>query len=176
MQKIYRAITSCFTCYLVRLLVAYPSDICLCLEAHGSSIYHLGIRKSVNLSNLCRANEKRDYRIYEGLGMFLIGIVRPMYSNTKVAEITIDNVLYALDSTTISTSIVLATWALGKYSKGAVKMHTLLNLRGSILANIHITDAKWHDSNELDEIVPEPFAFYMMDKGKAFACQCIMFR
>ena len=92
-----------------------------------------------------------------------------MYSNTKVAEITIDNVLYALDSTTISTSIVLAAWALGKYSKGAVKMHTLQNLRGIILANIHITDAKWHDSNELDEMVLEPFAFYMMEKGKAFA-------
>ena len=92
-----------------------------------------------------------------------------MYSNTKVAEITIDNVLYALDSTTISTSIVLAAWALGKYSKGAVKMHTLQNLRGIILANIYITDAKWHDSNELDEIVLEPFAFYMMEKGKAFA-------
>ena len=92
-----------------------------------------------------------------------------MYSNTKVAEITIDNVLYAFDSTTISTSIVLAAWALGKYSKGAVKMNTLQNLRGIILANIHITDAKWHDSNELDEIVLEPFAFYMMEKGKAFA-------
>ena len=65
-------------------------DICLCLEAHGSSIYHLGIRKSVNQTYLCRANEKRDYRIYEGLGMYLIGIVRPMYSNIKVAEITID--------------------------------------------------------------------------------------
>lgn len=88
-----------------------------------------------------------------------------MYSNTKVTEITIDNVLYALDSTTISTSIVLAAWALGKYSKGAVKMHTLLDLRGSIPANIHITDGKWHDSNELDEIVPEAFAFYMMDKA-----------
>jgi hypothetical protein len=59
-------------------------DICLCLEAHDNCIYHLGIRKSVNQSNLCRANEKRDYRIYEGLGMYLISIVRPMYSNTKV--------------------------------------------------------------------------------------------
>ena len=140
-------------------------DICLCLEAHGSSIYHLGIRKSVNQSNLCRANEKRDYRIYEELGMYLISIGRPMYSDSKVAEITVDNVLYALDSTTISTSIVLAAWALGKYSKGAVKMHTLLDLRGSIPANIHITDGKWHDSNELDEIEPEALAFYMMDKA-----------
>ena len=140
-------------------------DICLCLEAHNSSIYHLGIRKSVNQSNLCRANEKGDYRIYEELGMYLINIVRPMYSNTKVSEITIENVLYALDSTTISTSIVLAAWALGKYSKGAVKMHTLLDLRGSIPANIHITDGKWHDSNELDDIEPEELAFYIMDKA-----------
>ena len=137
----------------------------MCLEAHSGILYHLGIRKHVTHSSLSRANENRDYRIFEELGMYLIGIVRPMYSNTKVAEITIDNVLYALDSTTISTSIVLAAWALGKYSKGAVKMHTLLDLRGSIPANIHITDGKWHDSNELDNIVPEPLAFYMMDKA-----------
>ena len=140
-------------------------DICMCLEAHSGILYHLGIRKHVTHSSLSRANENRDYRIYEELGMYLIGIVRPMYSNTMVSEITIDNVLYALDSTTISTSIVLAAWALGKYSKGAVKMHTLLDLRGSIPANIHITDGKWHDSNELDNIVPEPLAFYMMDKA-----------
>lgn len=140
-------------------------DICLCLEAHGAGIYHLGIRKSVNQSNLCRANEKRDYRIYEELGMYLISVVRPLYSKTKLSEITIDNALYALDSTTISTSIVLATWALGKYSKGAVKMHTLLDLRGSIPVSIHITDGKYHDSRELKELDPEPFAFYIMDKA-----------
>ena len=161
------------TCYnqLLQLLFGQITgcdslrDICMCLEAHNGILYHLGIRKYVTHSSLSRANENRDYHIYEELGMYLIGIVRPMYSNTKVAEITIDNVLYALDSTTISTSIVLAAWALGKYSKGAVKMHTLLDLRGSIPANIHITDGKWHDSNELDEIVPEPLAFYMMDKA-----------
>lgn len=140
-------------------------DICLCLEAHSGILYHLGIRKSVTHSSLSRANESRDYRIYEELGMYLIDLVRPMYSNTQVSDITIDNVLYALDSTTISTSIVLAAWALGKYSKGAVKMHTLLDLRGSIPTNIHITDGKWHDSNELDNIEPEPLAFYMMDKA-----------
>lgn len=126
----------------------------MCLEAHHRILYHLGIRKYVTHSSLSSANENRDYRIYEEFGMYLIGIVLPMYSNTKVAEITIDNALYALDSTTISASIVLAAWALGKYSKGAVKMHTLLDLCGSISANIHITDGKWHDSNELDEIVP----------------------
>lgn len=140
-------------------------DICLCLEAHKDILYHLGFRKTVNPSSLSRANENRDYRIYEGLGTYLISEVRPMYSKTSISEITIDNVLYALDSTTISTSIKLAAWALGKYSKGAVKMHTLLDLRGSIPANIHITDGRWHDSNELDCITPEPGAFYVMDKA-----------
>ena len=140
-------------------------DICLCLEAHSQILYHLGFRNTVKQSSLSRANENRDYRIYEGLGTYLIGAVRPLYSKTAVSEITVDNVLYALDSTTISTSIKLATWALGKYSRGAVKMHTLLDLRGSIPANIHITHGRWHDSNELDIIEPEPYAFYMMDKA-----------
>lgn len=140
-------------------------DICLCLEAHSKILYHLGFRRAVNHTSLSRANENRDYHIFEGLGMYLIGLVRPMYSDTKIPETTIDNIIYALDSTTISTSIKLATWALGKYSKGAVKIHTLLDLRGSIPANIHITDGKWHDSNELDELTPEPYAFYVMDKA-----------
>ena len=132
-------------------------DICLCLEAHKPILYHLGFRNTVTQPSLSRANENRDYRIYEGLGTYLISIVRPLYSKTAIPEITVDNVLYALDSTTISTSIKLATWALGKYSKGGVKMHTLLDLRGSIPANIHITHGRWHDSNELDIIEPEPF-------------------
>ena len=140
-------------------------DICLCLKAHEDCLYHLGFRKTVEHSSLSRANEKRDYRIYEEFGMYLIGVVRPLYADTTVSEITIDNVLYALDSTTISTSIKLAAWALGKYSKGAVKMHTLLALRGSIPANIHITDGRWHDSNELDLLTPEASAFYMMDRA-----------
>ncbi len=140
-------------------------EICLCFAAHKNVLYHFGLRKSVTHTSLSRANENRDYRIYEGLGMYLIESVRPLYSRTKLSDITVDNALYALDSTTISTSIKLASWAFGKYSKGAVKMHTLLDLRGCIPANIHITDGKWHDSNELDELVPEPLAFYVMDKA-----------
>ena len=140
-------------------------DICLCLEAHKSILYHLGFRNTVNQSSLSRANENRDYRIYEELGIYLISIVRPLFSKTVIPEITVDNVLYALDSTTISTSIKLASWAWGKYSRGAVKMHTLLDLRGSIPANIHVTHGKWHDSNELDVLEPEPYAFYMIDRA-----------
>ena len=104
-------------------------DICLCLEAHSRMLYHLGFRKSVSHTSLSRANENRDYRIFEGLGCLLMEQVRDLYSNAKLSDITIDNVIYALDSTTISTSIKLAAWALGKYGKGAVKMHTLLDQR-----------------------------------------------
>lgn len=92
-------------------------DICLCLEAHSKILYHLGFRKTVNHTSLSRANESRDYRIFEGLGIYLIGLVRPMYSKVKLSEITIDNVIYALDSTTISTNIRHAAWTLCKYSK-----------------------------------------------------------
>ena len=108
-------------------------EICLCLLAHSDILYHLGIRKTVRISSLARANEKRDYHIFEELGLNLIQSVRPLYAKTAITDVCVDNVLYALDSTTISTSIKLAAWALGKYSKGAVKMHALLDLRGSIL-------------------------------------------
>lgn len=140
-------------------------DICLCLEAHKENLYHLGFRNTVRISSLSRANENRDYRIYEELGHYLIGIVRPLYTNTKIDDISVDNVMYALDSTTISTSIKLATWALGKYSRGAVKMHTLLNLRGSIPTNIHITDGKWHDDNMWQHIAIECGAIYTADRA-----------
>ena len=118
-------------------------EIILCLTAHSDVIYHLGIRQTVQVSSLARANEARDYRIFEELGQHLIRSVRPLYEKEDIQDISLDNVIYALDSTTISTSIKLATWALGKYSKGAVKMHTLLDLRGPIPAQIHITDGKF---------------------------------
>jgi len=140
-------------------------EISLCLSAHSDIIYHLGIRKTVQVSSLARANERRDNRIYEEFGQYLIQTVRPLYAKEKVQDLSVDNVLYALDSTTISTSIKLATWALGKYSKGAVKMHTLLDLRGNILAQIHISDGKWHDSNMLELIDYELCAIYTADKA-----------
>ena len=95
----------------------------------------------------------------------MIQSVRPLYAKTAITDVCADNVLYALDSTTISTSIKLAAWALGKYSKGAVKMHALLDLRGSIPAQIHISDGKWHDSNMLELITYEPGAIYTADKA-----------
>ncbi len=140
-------------------------DICLCLKAHNNKLYHLGIRNYVNHTTLSRANEKRDWQIFADFGYYLIELVRPLYKNSAVPNLSIENELFALDSTTISCSINLLIWAEGKYSRGAVKIHTLLDLRGSIPNFILITDGKCHDSNILDEITPEPEAIYIMDKA-----------
>ena len=140
-------------------------DICVCLKAHKKKLYHLGIKQNVNQSTLSRANEKRDWRIFADFGEYLIKTVRPLYANEPVHNVDIDNDIFALDSTTISLSLTLFSWAKGKYSRGAVKVHTLLDLRGSIPTFILITDGKYHDSNVLDNIVPDPEAIYLMDKA-----------
>ena len=141
-------------------------DICLCLGAHKTWLYHLGFGQSVNESSLSRAGENRDYRIFEEFGYILIGIARPLYVKAPIPDVFLPGwEVFALDSTTISCSILLMAWAFGKYEKGAVKMHTMLDLRGSIPAFIHITHGKWHDSNVLDIIDIIPLAIYVMDKA-----------
>lgn len=140
-------------------------DICTCLKAHRQKLYHLGIKQNVNQSTLSRANERRDWRIFAEFGEHLIQKVRPLYSDNLIPNVDIDNEVFALDSTTISLSIKLFSWAHGKYSRGAVKIHTLLDLRGSIPTFIHITDGKYHDSNVLDIMPPAPDAIYLMDKA-----------
>ena len=141
-------------------------DICLCLSAHQDILYGLGITTSVNESSLSRANESRDYHIYEGLGQAFIKIVRPLYSKMRVEYLAPqDHDIFALDSTTISCSLKLMNWAQGKYNKGAVKMHTLIDLRGSIPTFIHITDGRCHDSNVLDLLDIVPNSIYTMDKA-----------
>jgi hypothetical protein len=140
-------------------------NICLCLKAHKSKLYHLGIKQYVSHTSLSRVNEKRDWRIFADFGDFLIKLIRPLYIHQSVPNVTIDNEIFALDSTTISLSIKLFTWAEGKYSRGAVKVHTLLDLRGSMPTFILITDGKYHDSNALDMINPVADAIYLMDKA-----------
>lgn len=140
-------------------------DICLCLKAHKNKLYHLGIKQNVNQSTLSRANENRDWRIFADFGEYLIKTVRPLYSDSPIPNVDIDKDVFALDSTTVSLSLKLFTWAEGKYSRGAIKIHTMLDLRGSIPTFIFITDGKYHDSNVLDEIVPQPDAIYLMDKA-----------
>jgi hypothetical protein len=140
-------------------------DICTCLKAHRNKLYHLGIKQYVNQSTLSRANEHRDFRIFEDFGNYLIQQVRPMYASEPIPDVNIENEVFALDSTTISLSLRLFSWAPGKYSRGAVKIHTLLDLRGSIPSYILITDGKYHDSNVLDILTPIPNAIYIMDKA-----------
>lgn len=140
-------------------------DICLCLKAHESSLFHMGFGNTVDHTTLSRANEKRDYRIYEELGYFLIKTIRPLYADEKLDDVNADIRLLALDSTTISVSLKLCAWALGKHERGDLKMHTLLDLRGSIPVQIHISDGRWHDSNMLDELKVEPYAMYAADKA-----------
>lgn len=141
-------------------------DICLCLKAHQKILYPLGFRQTVNVSSLSRANRDRDYRIWEELGYVLIDIVRPLYKKEQIPNVYLPWwEIFAVDSTTISCSIKLMSWALGKYERGAVKMHTMLSLRGSIPTFIHITHGKYHDSNFLDVFEIEPWAIYVMDKA-----------
>lgn len=140
-------------------------DICTCLRAHKKKLYHLGIKQNVNQSTLSRANERRDWRIFADFGDYLIKTVRPLYANTPIPNVDIENDVFALDSTTISLSIKLFSWARGKYSRGAIKVHTMLDLRGSIPTFIFITDGKYNDGNILDEIIPLPNAVYLMDRA-----------
>ena len=155
LQLIFGQITSCTSL----------RDICLCLKAHQNNLYHLGIRQQVNQSSLSRANEKRDYRIFQDFGYHLIEQVRPLFAKERTPLIDLEETIFALDSTSISVSINLAAWASGKYSRGAVKMHTLLDLRGNIPTFIHISDGTWHDSNVMDYIQFESNAVYTMDKA-----------
>jgi hypothetical protein len=141
------------------------NDICLCLKAHKGKLYHLGIKQYVAVSTLSRANEKRNWKIFADFGNYLIRFVRPLYADCPIPNLDLDNDVFALDSTTISVSINLFSWAEGKYSRGAVKMHTLIDLRGNIPEFILITDGKYHDSNALDVIHFHANAIYLMDKA-----------
>lgn len=119
----------------------------------------------VNQSTLSRANENRDWRIFADFGDYLIQLVKPLYENQPIPKVDLDNDVFALDSTTISLSIKLFTWAQGKYSRGAAKIHTALDIRGNIPTYILITDGRYHDSNVLDIMPIQPDAIYVMDKA-----------
>jgi hypothetical protein len=139
-------------------------DIETCLGAVGGKLYHMGWRTSVARSTLADANETRDWRIYADFAQTLIATARRLYAGDAMG-VDLDESLYALDSTTIDLCLALFPWARFRRRKAAVKMHTLLDLRGNIPAFVHITDGKVHDVNVLDQIVPEAGAFYVMDRG-----------
>jgi hypothetical protein len=139
-------------------------DIEACLRSLGGKLYHMGFRSKVPRSTLADANETHDWRIFADYAQHLIGIARPLHAADPIG-LELDHTLYALDSTTIDLCLSLFPWAKFRQHKAAVKMHTLLDLRGNIPTFIRITDGKVHDVNILDEILPEAGAFYVMDRG-----------
>lgn len=139
-------------------------DIEACLRAQSPKLYHMGIRAPVSRSTLADANERRDWRIYADVAQALIRIARRLYLDDDFG-LALDNTVYALDSTTIDLCLSVFPWARFMRTKAAVKLHTLLDLRGPIPSVIHITDGKTPDVNVLDALVPEPGAFYIMDRG-----------
>lgn len=140
-------------------------DIESCLTAFSSKLYHSGIKQPVSRSTLAEANENRDWRIYADFAQVLIREARRLYKQDNEFALDIDNMVYALDSSTIDLCLSLFPWAKFRKAKGAVKMHTLLDLRGSIPTFVHLTDGLCHDVKVLDHIVIEPGAIYVMDKG-----------
>jgi hypothetical protein len=139
-------------------------DIEACLRSVPEKLYHLGFRGRIARATLADANETRDWRIYADFAQSLIHIARPMYASDPLG-VDLDATVYALDSTTIDLCLSVFPWAGFRQQKAAVKMHTLLDLRGSIPTFIEVSDGKRHDVHLLDQIVAEPGAFYVMDRA-----------
>lgn len=139
-------------------------DIEACLRAQPDKLYHMGIRSTVSRNTLANANAVRDWRIYAEFAQRLIGLARKLYANEPLG-VHLNDTIYALDSTTIDLCLSLFPWAPFRSTKAAVKLHTLLDLRGNIPTFLHISDGKWHDVNILDQLIIEAGAFYVMDRG-----------
>lgn len=139
-------------------------DIEACLRAQKTKLYHMGIRGNIAKSTLADANDKRDWKIFADFAQVLIHLARRLYADEDFG-VELDQSVYALDSTTVDLCLSLFPWAHFRKRKGAVKLHTLLDLRGSIPTFIYISDGKLHDVNILDQLMAEPGSFYIMDRG-----------
>lgn len=139
-------------------------DTVSCLAAHHQKLYHFGITYQVNLSTLALANETRSWQIYSDLAQVLLARARKLYLGDDFG-LDLPNTVYALDATTLDLCLSVFWWAAFRQTKAAVKLHTLLDLRGNLPTFIHISDGKMHDVKILDEIAFEPLAIYLMDKG-----------
>jgi len=139
-------------------------DIEACLRAQEGKLYHMGIGGSVARNTLANANEVRDWRVYADFAQSLIGIARRLYAEEPFG-VDLKETVYALDASTIDLCLSVFSWAPFRSTKAAIKLHTLLDLRGNIPSFLHISDGKLHDVNVLDLLVPEPGTFYVMDRG-----------
>ena len=164
--------TRSFSCFDQFMCMAFAQltyreslrDIECCLRALHEKLYHMGIRGKVSRSTLAHANENRDWRIYCDFAQILIHEARQLYVNEEFG-LELEQTVYALDSSTIDLSLSVFPWARFRRTKGAIKLHTLLDLRGNIPSFIAITDGKVHDVNILDLLIPEPGSIYVMDKA-----------
>lgn len=139
-------------------------DIEACLRAMSNKLYHMGIRSTISRNNLANANETRDWRIYADFAKILIAQAKSLYvDEPNIADL--ESPVFAIDSTTIDLCMSLFPWAHFRKTKSAVKMHVIMDLRGNIPDFIHITEGKLHDVNVLDQIIPQPGAYYVMDRG-----------
>ena len=139
-------------------------DIEVCLRSLGPRLYHLGFRGRISRSTLADANEAHDWRIWADLAQALIAVARPLYAR-EALDADLEAAVYALDSSTIDLCLSLFPWARFQRTKSAVKLHTLLDLRGSIPTFVRVTEGRRHDVRMLDELVPEAGSFYVMDRG-----------
>jgi hypothetical protein len=141
-------------------------DIEACLKAQSSKLYHLGFRSPrIARNTMSNANSVRDWRIYADFAQHLIGIARELYADDNLLDLEGLDTVYALDSSTVDLCLSVFPWAPFRSTKAAIKLHTLLDLRGNIPSFIFISDGKMHDVKILDHLVPEPGAFYIMDRG-----------
>jgi len=161
-----------FTCLDQYLCMAFAQmtfreslrDIEACLRAQKSKLYHMGIRGTVSRNTLANANKTRDWRIYADFASSLIQTARRLYIDEKL-DFELENTAYALDSSTIDLCLSVFPWAHFRQTKAAIKLHTLLDLRGNIPTFVHITEGKLHDVHILDILIPEAGSFYIMDRG-----------
>lgn len=141
------------------------SDTILCIQANSTKLYHLGIGKAITKSTLSKANENRDWRIYQDFALLLIRQAKELYGDDNQLEVEIKNNVFAIDSTTVDLCLSLFPWAKFRKHKAAVKLHTMLDLKTSIPEFIFISNGKMHDVNALDLITILPDSFYVMDRG-----------
>jgi transposase len=164
--------TRSFSCHDQFMVMAFAQltfreslrDIEVCLQAMSGKLYHMGIRGNVSRTTLADANERRDWRLFRDFALVLAQRARALYANEPLA-VALDNTIYAFDSTTIDLCLSMFPWARFRRAKGAVKLHTLLDLRGSIPAFLLVSEGRMNDVRALDAITPEVGAFYLMDRG-----------
>ena len=165
--------TKHFSCWKQFLCMAFGqlthreslSDTILCIQANSTKLYHLGIGKAITKSTLSKANENRDWRIYQDFALLLIRQAKELYGDDNQLEVEIKNNVFAIDSTTVDLCLSLFPWAKFRKHKAAVKLHTMLDLKTSIPEFVFISDGKMHDVNALDLITILPDSFYVMDRG-----------